>query len=393
MAKKKTLILTAYYLLFLPLVAGFFFHTSAQPQILQYNYPYFFVLLILSIGLLGIIPYLAFRYIKKLGRRKFTFAVIPTIGLLILAYFFFHYRYYWLKQHPFDPYLQAPYPTVNISDYEEDDFVILAMGGSTTRNIKLEEQDRYPHLLEQVLQQEYPSARIRVVNAGMPWYTSKHSLISYETYYQQLKPDMVIVMHAINDICRSFSPPEFAMGPFAEDYSHYYGPSIRAAQARTFEGSLIDFGLQYWFSSLRKKAYDFSLDTYVSLNSYEQYVRRLVQNIQGDSAQVLLLEQRSLYKPDLSEMEQQALSFGKIYCNNGSRYASPESLGEAMQQFNQKAEEIAEEEGALFVQIGKKLPSELDFFRDDVHYTPHGTRRLAELVGEFIEQKGLIPQE
>ena len=39
------------------------------------------------------------------------------------------------------------------------------------------------------------------VYAGMDWYTTKHSLINYVTYYRDWQPDVVVVMHAINDLC------------------------------------------------------------------------------------------------------------------------------------------------------------------------------------------------
>ncbi|MEM7367918.1 MAG: SGNH/GDSL hydrolase family protein [Bacteroidota bacterium] len=390
---KKTLIFGIYYLIFLPLLLGFYFHKSAEPQILIYNYPYFFVLLFLSILLLGLIPYLVHRFIKRLGFRKFLFALSPTVLVLLLLYLFCHYRYYAVKQHPFDPFLQAPHTQLDLTDFAEDEVVILALGGSTTRNIKLAEEDRYPYLLEQQLTSRYPQLRIRVVNAGMPWYTSKHSLITYETYFHKLQPDMVIIMHAINDISRSFSPPEFAMGPYQADYSHYYGPSIRGAQAKSFERAVVDVGLQYWFSSVRKHAVDFPITTYRSLDSYTDYLSRLIQNIQKDGANVLILEQRSLYKASLSPAEQQVLTFGKLYCNNGHRYASPASLLAAMNLFNNQARKIARQEGARFVELKASLPSELTYFRDDVHYTPLGTARIAKEVAAYIQDQQLITAE
>ena len=46
----------------------------------------------------------------------------------------------------------------------------------------------------------------------MDWYTTKHSLINYVTNLRDAELDLIVVMHAVNDLYRSFFPPDFTIG-------------------------------------------------------------------------------------------------------------------------------------------------------------------------------------
>lgn len=86
----------------------------------------------------------------------------------------------------------------------------------------------------------------------------KHSLISYVTYYTHWRPDVVIVMHGINDLTRSFSPPYFAVGPYNEQWTHFCGPAIYGARPPTFEQHLLHTlfmpMIDGWYYQLRARA-------------------------------------------------------------------------------------------------------------------------------------------
>src|SRR5439155_17544482 len=99
--------------------------------------------------------------------------------------------------------------------------------GSTTLGVANTYCETYPFKLQALLQKRYPSVRIEVQNAAVPWYATPHMLINYQLRVRQYKPDLIITMEAINDLYRSFSPSWWAYGDFKYDYSHYLGPYIR----------------------------------------------------------------------------------------------------------------------------------------------------------------------
>ena len=60
------------------------------------------------------------------------------------------------------------------------------------------------------------SGRVDVVNAGIPGRTSADSLVNIALRVLPIDPDVVIVLHGVND-----QKPNRAPG-FRDDYSHWY---------------------------------------------------------------------------------------------------------------------------------------------------------------------------
>ena len=333
-----------------------------------------------------------FRYLKKkYGTKLIAFSVTPALALLIVLYVLLAVRYYYTQVHPFDPFLQIAPPelTSHTSDAPDSSLRILALGGSTTANLHLPPDKRYPSVLEQLLHRAYPTLNIEVFNGGMDWYTSKHSLITYVTEMREWNPDIVIVMHAINDLYRSFSDPDYALGPYNHLWSHYYGPSINGAVPPTFEQHILSPYNGTWFSTLRYKEEDMPVERYVSLNDFKRNLASLVHYLKKDQVTVILMTQPSLYKDTMSPEERAVLWFGRIACKEQRgilRYAypSPRSLAGAMRAFNNATTELARSAGVLHVDLAAQIPKDLTAFVDDVHYTEKGSASVAQIVSEAI---------
>ncbi len=320
-------------------------------------------------------------------RRKLFFALLPSLVLVLFIYLFFHFRYYAKQEHFFDPFLQMPHSKIDFEAYQKQDIIVLTLGGSTTFNSRIADEKRYPNRLEHYLKLAYPTLDIKVINGGMDWYTSKHSLISYMTYYRKVKPDIVVLMHAINDICRSFSPPDYAGSSYRDDYSHFYGPSIKAALPHSFEKELYE----QWFGNNKPTiSHDYRLAAFQSIDAYEYYLHTLVQSIVKDSATCLLVEQAALYKKEMTAEEKNALWFGREYMTDGNLYASSKSIGVAMKAYNQTAKTVAKNTKTFFVSTSPYIPRDLDHFTDDVHYTEKGADALAKRISDYMIQEGYL---
>jgi hypothetical protein len=89
---------------------------------------------------------------------------------------------------------------------------ILFLGGSTTAN-------DYPARVRKLLEPEV--GPVTVYNLAASWHTSLHSLQKYVTYADAIRPDLVIVLHNINDFYRGFTPPGLALPEYRPDYSHH----------------------------------------------------------------------------------------------------------------------------------------------------------------------------
>lgn len=85
----------------------------------------------------------------------------------------------------------------------KEDYVILAIGGSTTFGWTLDDQDTYPQQLENILRSnkliKKADLNISVINAGIPSFTSTQQKLYLNKILKEIKPDMVLVMTGIND--------------------------------------------------------------------------------------------------------------------------------------------------------------------------------------------------
>jgi len=79
------------------------------------------------------------------------------------------------------------------------EYRIFALGGSTTENIWNELGIHWPLVLECELRASGHEG-VRVYNTAMSAYTTAHSLVRLQFDVMDYEPDMVIVMHNINDL-------------------------------------------------------------------------------------------------------------------------------------------------------------------------------------------------
>ncbi len=361
----------------------------------------FFVLL----GLLAaFIPFILMKWKQRVGARAFVLSALPAAITVVAMYLFVSTYYYYHAHHPFDPFLQMPPQRFKTQlDKDPKHLRILFLGGSTTFDPLCTScifphcaSCNYPDYLRQLLQSRYPSVQLEILNGAMPWYTSKHSLINYVTYCRNWHPDLVVILHAINDTYRSFSPPQYAIGNYDDLYAHFYGPSIKGANPPTFETNLA-WRLKLfpnWYPGFRYREFDFPLERYVSIHSFETNMRTLVHYARADGAAVILVTQPYLYKERMSTKERATLWMGKEYFVTKTgvltqQYASAVSIARAMNAFNDVTAKIAQSEGVMLADAEPHIAKDLNYFRDDVHYTPAGAEAVARIVAGAIIQSGI----
>ena len=376
------------WFLYLSLYTGFFFHRSHDPSVLGYSWNYMLFLGITGFPLL-IPPALLWGY-TRLGSRPLLFAPTTAVTLVASSYLIAAETYYQTRHHPFDPFLQISDSAWKVTPRDNPATLrVLAVGGSTTRCGNLRENERYPAQLERLLREALPGSDVEVINAGVDWWTTKHSLLAYVSDTRRWKADVVVIMHALNDACRSFSPAEFSIGAYNEHWSHFYGPSINGANPPSFESWVLKRPLDVWFSSLRLRPVNFPLETFRSLPRFADHLSTLVRYIQSDGAKVVLVTEPSLYKEVMSVQEQDVLWIASsLFVTRQSyfkqHYADAASLARAMNAYNAVTEESAREERTALVRAAEAMSRDLAHFVDDVHYTPLGALRLAELVAPAV---------
>lgn len=86
-----------------------------------------------------------------------------------------------------------------VGEKPDGEFRIIALGGSTTENVWNEAGLHWPLVVECELRAA-GRPQVRVLNSAMSAYTTAHSLVRLQFDVLDYEPDMVLVMHGVNDL-------------------------------------------------------------------------------------------------------------------------------------------------------------------------------------------------
>lgn len=351
-----------------------------------------------------IMPLLLLQLYRKWGRFYVLYLLLSCFFLFVF-FIFIKTISFREKYRYFDPFLQIQ-PALSKSLYTPktgNEVRILFLGGSTTRCATLPESERFSELLYGKLLKHYPDIKITVFNAGMDWFTTRHSLTAYTQYYKIFDADIVIMMHAINDVVRSFTPLGLASDVYKYDYSHFYGPSAHAAiPEKAYAEKLIEQADNFYHKNIlgiTDITVDYDMSAYKSAKSFNYYYTLLLREVRIDGSWAIVMSEPFLYKNNMSESEKSGLWFSKTFCYNqsennykpyGRHLASVNSLKDAMHWFNQISKNIAEKEGALFIDVEAMIKKDSLHFTDDVHYTAKASEEVADILFNVLKENKLL---
>jgi lysophospholipase L1-like esterase len=329
--------------------------------------------------------------------------------------------------HVFHPYLQnVPRPNhveqhVNRWGFKgneielakpADTYRVFVFGGSTVHCGTVPWEQTHVRMLEKKLREKYPDRKIEVMNLGAEWHCSQHDVIKLLFDAQEFSPDLVVIFHGINDLVRGLDSELFGEGPYRQDYRQYYGAVTNMAR-RGNTWTMINTVGGHWLSDFRfqqvrlagpegnglngsltlffPKSEPMEVTQWKSLPAFERNMRRFVQVAQEKKYEVLLATQASLYRKDLSAIDEQVLVFPKSHMV-GRKHVSLESMTEGMKQFNDVTKQIAEDTKVHFVDLEAAMPKTVEYMYDDVHYTAKGNELIAVELAKAIIAAELVPQ-
>jgi len=127
------------------------------------------------------------------------------------------------------------------------EYRIAFVGGSTTYTYNVPEDEfSYPELVRTRLRDHFGHQNIEVINAGCIGYSSLQSLLNLELRILDLQPDLVVVLHAINDITPRIVPHE----NYRRDESGYR--RVWGVEERWWEASLFARYLAYQWGAIQR---------------------------------------------------------------------------------------------------------------------------------------------
>ena len=313
----------------------------------------------------------------------------------------------------------------------DQDYRILAVGGSTTECLYLDDSEAWPRLLQDHLNDHFKEKSIWVGNVGKSGHDTRHHVLQVRELLKQYpRIDLVLLLVGVNDLHLSFSHlpdanelrpspqivedeiitkafsvhPHQAMGlPFykrTEIWNHLRGIKRRFDRARQGEHVPVQDlrGEAYGrWQLLRENAekegrvrHDLP-DLSPGLNAYAANIRTIIDEVKGQGARPVFLTQPSLWTAGLPEKARSLLwlgGLGRFQVDPDSEYYSIEVLTDVMAKYNSTLLEICAESDVACFNLAAAIPRTTEFFFDDVHFNEEGARRVANFVTKHLVETG-----
>lgn len=264
----------------------------------------------------------------------------------------------------------APYKSGIDYEFKDDDvitadearraIVVVCLGGSTTLS-RNSEGKAYPRVLEGLLQEEFKTPHIRVLNAGGHAFSSAHTLVNFSLRILsgEIQPDVIVVFHNINDLSANYfgteTDPDYANKYMTDYYLGY----------RHKRGFVAPFLRQSRF--LRFVFYRTNLLTY-------EYDRQPDTDYETGAA---------IFDRNLRSIAAVAAAHG-VDVVFGTQPARGSVRGQAShKRYNEVVEQVASDVGAGMADVSGAVTEDERDFIDDVHYSASGVNKVARsFLGE-----------
>lgn len=276
----------------------------------------------------------------------------------------------------------------------EESIDIIFFGGSTTECFFVDEDKRYPYLVGKTLEKEL-GERVSVRNAGLMGKHSMKSNFDLMVRGTRLKPQVVVLMHNINDLVQLLYVNGYYDGPLTRRLiaDHNAGKNERGWVYKTA------YSIKEWVfpniyrvisEGLRKEPNSFdewegwrANQDIRAISLKEQFVKSLLTFIsiaKSNGFEVVLMTQFNRMDVD------DEFIVGNYYLN--AQYGIPHDLFfDYYHLFNNAIRETAEKENVLLIDLANHVPSSSEYLYDAVHLNTNGSILTAEIISDSLLTK------
>ena len=276
--------------------------------------------------------------------------------------------------------------------HEHPDLTLVFLGGSTTEDIYDDENNRFPYLVGHLLE-ESTGLQVNSYNAAKSGNDSLHSLDVLLNKVVPLKPDLVAMMHNINDLSillfeKSYWNRNPSRSPLIEKKPDWR--TVGKNLQETFQLAR-DLVVPHLYAALHRllhaegksQADEFQQVRGQKIEVNQDYlVREFTLNLQtfinicqARGITPVLLTMPSRLKDDPDPLIPRLMQ--RLEKQNGITYRDFKG---AFDRFNQAIREVAAQNRVLLIDLAQEIPQEKEYMSDVVHFTPAGSRLVAQKI-------------
>lgn len=303
---------------------------------------------------------------------------------------------------------------------------ILALGGSTTECLYLDQSETWPQLLQDALNQRASGHKVWVGNGGVSGRTTRHHLIAIRYLpLTRLKIDAIVLLVGGNDFLTRLSQDEaydaqVLARPEAEERLLHEalsgGSGLRhnlplpermaiwqlLKQARDQRIVRPDYAWQQahvqdeagkiyltWREHRQHAAAirDQLPDLSAGITEYESNVGKIIDAAERKSIRVILMTQPTMWRTDLPESLRRLLWLGGVgdfAAETGNPYYSVEALEKGMSLYNQALLKVCRERAVECVDLASALKKDTTVFYDDLHFNESGALQVSRVLAQHF---------
>jgi hypothetical protein len=283
--------------------------------------------------------------------------------------------------------------------YEKPDLTLVFLGGSTVACIYVDEESRFPYLVGQLLQ-EKTGKKITSINSGVGGNNSLHSIDILLNKIIPIKPDVVVMMHNINDLVALIYDKTYwgknptrkaivnfyfyknltglkALSTLARDM---YIPNLHAATRilshKIFGKKVKDQDDE--FAYIRGKK--LTVDEPAILAEFKMNLQTFINICRARKITPVLMTQFNRYKPHPDPKVLAAMQ--------GFQSDSGISVGEFMDlyaKFNEAIRAVGKQNGVQVIDLANLIPQDSKYIYDVVHLNTKGSQLAAQVISDQLQ--------
>ncbi len=296
------------------------------------------------------------------------------------------------------------------------DLSILAIGGSTTECLYLDQSETWPELLDGLLEAKL-GAEVWVANAGVSGRNLRDHLVQLEHLMAQAPAfDVVLMLFGLNDFMLRLArddafDPHFMDHPDAEqrllarafvevplerDHVAWFKRTalfrlLRATRLHLAPGNTEQDSAGATYATWRAnrtnaKAWRTVLpDLGEALAEYRRNLVRAAECIEAAGARCVFATQPAIWSDPLPDGFDARLWMGWVGESQnvpGLEYYTVAALRKGLDRYNRITREVAQERGAHLIDLAQAMDGDPRWFYDDVHLTEAGARHTAQLLAD-----------
>ena len=275
---------------------------------------------------------------------------------------------------------------------------ILFLGGSTTETLFVEEQNRFPSIVERELTDRL-SIEVEVKNGGVSANHSIHSLLKLIAVGLEDKPDYAVLMHNVNDLSLLAKTGSYWIAPGSTALVQENTENITSnwnllVLARDIKNIIFPNLYNYLKPRLFPRAGPIlAEDEYEAIRKNQELIDPIKMKDDFQNALISFVELCRIWdiKPVLmtqfNRVNENESLFELAYKNNKSdKRMGMNKFIKLYHDFNKIIRTIAAERKVLFIDLAKRVPSSSKYIYDTVHLNDTGSILVGDiLVDEFIK--------